>query len=280
VLKHASTSLPSNCDDRDLQIKPPSEVTANAFTIVMARISMLIPELVDGLSALSAPMARYEHVIAIDGRMRTLVSGIPPILLSRVRDASARDPPWLDLARRTLAITAADKIIMIHRPFLLRSFETPMFLFTRNTCVSAAMTILREHQSITDSSPSCVPIWCHSAFCVTAVVVLCLNMLHGGLSRQSCEHQTSLVAQARVRLSAHTNDTMAKRGVHLIDAMLEGNSEMDGRMGLRRVFERFWALDQLGMHQQREESLSTPYEFACADQPEDFDAWFHQAFQV
>ncbi|KAF1347179.1 hypothetical protein BDV97DRAFT_417380, partial [Delphinella strobiligena] len=217
---HCSTSLPSNCDDRDLSAQPAFKITTSTYMIVMAKISMLIPGLVDRLFSLPSLFERYEHVINVDRQMRALVGQIPSILLNKSRDNDNSDPPWLDLARRTLAIAAADKIIMIHRHFLLRSFESPLYLFTRKTCVSAATTILREHKSLSDSTSKCIPIWSHSAFCITAVVVLCLDMLHGGIPRQSHEHQRSLVTQARARLLTHVTDTMARRGVHLIDAML------------------------------------------------------------
>lgn len=37
---------------------------------------------------------------------------------------------------------------MIHRPFLTRSFYSPQYVYTRNTCVAAATTLLREHEKI------------------------------------------------------------------------------------------------------------------------------------
>lgn len=279
-MKHCSTSLPSNCDDRDLSAQPAFKITTSTYMIVMAKISMLIPGLVDRLFSLPSLFERYEHVINVDRQMRALVGQIPSILLNKSRDNDNSDPPWLDLARRTLAIAAADKIIMIHRHFLLRSFESPLYLFTRKTCVSAATTILREHKSLSDSTSKCIPIWSHSAFCITAVVVLCLDMLHGGIPRQSHEHQRSLVTQARARLLTHVTDTMARRGVHLIDAMLDEDGHATGQSDLHRVFESFWALDAPGSHSQREPCLDPQYGFSHVDHPEDFDEWFHQAFQV
>lgn len=280
MLKHCSTSLPSNCDDPDLSAKPAFEITTSTYMIVMAKISMLIPGLIDGLFSLPSLFERYEHVINVDRQMRALVSQIPTILLNKARDNDDSNPPWLDLARRTLAIAAADKIIMIHRHFLLRSFESPLYLFTAKTCVSAAMTILREHKSLSDSTSKCIPIWSHSAFCITAVVVLCLDMLHGWISRQNHEHQRSLVTQARARLSTHVTDTMARRGVHLIDAMLDEDSHATGRSDLQPVFESFWALDAQGSHSQREPCLDPQYDFTHLTHPEDFDERFYQAFQI
>lgn len=58
---------------------------------------------------------------------------------------------------------------MIHRPFIFRSFLSDLYARTRETCVSAAMTILREHENIALSGELCL--WTHTAFCVTATVI-------------------------------------------------------------------------------------------------------------
>ena len=95
---------------------------------------------------------------------------------------------------------------MIHRSFLLKSLQSPLYLFTRNTCVSAAMTILREHGELSASGSGCFSIWVHSAFCVTATVVLCLNILHAdkqlSFHVRSIEQQLDLVMSARKRLES------------------------------------------------------------------------------
>jgi hypothetical protein len=66
----------------------------------------------DGLGPLQSrkPLhEQYGHIIKIDQQMRQLVSRIPPFLLrDNAKEAETR--PWLDVARRSLAITAADKV--------------------------------------------------------------------------------------------------------------------------------------------------------------------------
>ncbi|OAG06575.1 uncharacterized protein CC84DRAFT_1053897, partial [Paraphaeosphaeria sporulosa] len=219
-LKHCSTKPPGNCND-DFQPQNEAILTASTYTLTQAKMAVLIPALLDGPSAGDDVASRYEHVIAIDRQMRQLVAGIPTPLL-RQSSSVASNPEWLTLARRTLAIAAADKIIMIHRAFLLKSFQSPAYLFTRQTCVSAARTILREHDEISKAGPECPPIWIHSAFCVAAIVVICLELLycHSTMSTERKDNYVQLIRGARQRLNLSNNDTMAHKGVHLVDAML------------------------------------------------------------
>jgi hypothetical protein len=118
---------------------------------------------------------------------------------------------------------------MIHRPFLLKSFQTPLYLFTRRTCVSAAMTILREHELV-DQDDQCWPLWVHSAFAVTAVVVLCLNIIYvdGDVVQSNCDLETQrhLVQKTRDRLATQNADSLARRGVYLIDVLLDESHSM------------------------------------------------------
>jgi hypothetical protein len=74
-------------------------------------VSLLMPQLLDLLqsAAKSSISKQFEHVIEVDQRMRKFVSTIPQVLL---RQTSGQDfePGWLDTARRTIALAAADKV--------------------------------------------------------------------------------------------------------------------------------------------------------------------------
>lgn len=72
-----------------------------------------MPELSDGLGPIHSrePLQRqYTHVLKMDRKMRELVRRIPPILLREEPVAHATSFSWVTIARRSLAITAADKV--------------------------------------------------------------------------------------------------------------------------------------------------------------------------
>ncbi|KAJ5120514.1 Monooxygenase FAD-binding [Penicillium bovifimosum] len=217
---HYSTSRPMNASEDDLKDQPITIPTISTYVRVLVELAYLMPGLVDGLGPMKArkPMReQYEHILQIDQKMRGVVKNIPPFLLRADRYKEARIP-WLAIARRSLAITAAEKIIMIHRPFLFRSFNDQNYIYTRRTCVAAAMTILREHEVIVSEED--VSIWTHTAFAITAAVILCfeVNAIAEDQPDVAQSHRDAIVA-ARLRLDARINDVLAQRGVALIDAI-------------------------------------------------------------
>ena len=108
-LRQFTTQRPLNCEDDDLSSRPESVLTTSSYSLIMVNMALLIPALLDGLWSLEDSTSRYEHVISMDRQMRSLVANIPSAIL-RSNDAIEYEPKWLPLARRTLAIAAADKV--------------------------------------------------------------------------------------------------------------------------------------------------------------------------
>jgi hypothetical protein len=107
---------------------------------------------------------------------------------------------------------------MIHRSFLMRSFETPLLLFTRTTCVSAAITILRELEIMDDTEH--IPIWTHAAYSINAAIILCLQIQHSPRYDEKCERYRDMVSRAQARLRRMKSDEMSIRGAKIIQSML------------------------------------------------------------
>ncbi|PYH43874.1 uncharacterized protein BP01DRAFT_375025 [Aspergillus saccharolyticus JOP 1030-1] len=242
-----STAPPRNADDYDLTDLPSTVPTVSSYVRALRQIADLMPSLIDGLGAMSQPKPlreQYTHVLRLDQHMRAVVKGFPAFLLQPDPQAEL-DIPWLAIARRSLAITAAEKIIMIHRPFLFLSFQSASkYQHTRRTCVAAALTILREHETIINQGDFFV--WTHSAFCITAAIILCFEVSSSSSGNtttttnnnntnytNSAIHETNkfrlAIQAARNRLAEQKCDILAQRGVALIDAIFasEGNLDLD-----------------------------------------------------
>ncbi|TPX18344.1 uncharacterized protein E0L32_011755 [Thyridium curvatum] len=221
-----STSYPSNADDRDLVHQPENVPTVSSYCRNLVQLAVLMPELADGLGTAKQQLPlkqQYDHVLHMDRRVREVVNQFPPFFLKGDLEPEA-SIPWLQIARKSLAITAAEKIIMIHRPFLFRSFQAPAYAFTRKTCTAAATTILREHNALTEADE--VSIWTHTAFCITAAVILCLEIYSTpGSDTTTAEHHRETVRAARQRLASRSGDLLAQRGVTLVDVLLNEGSQ-------------------------------------------------------
>jgi hypothetical protein len=132
--------------------------------------------------------------------------------------------------------------------------------------------------------------WVHSAFCVTAVVVICLNLLYcrASMTAERREHYEKLIRGAKARLSLTRNDTMARRGVFLIDAMLDedllclatlNQANGDGtKAEFVRILHRFLQQDQQDPHMSTSVFHSDEFDHGVGDQLDDFDTWYNQMF--
>lgn len=161
-----TTPMPSNCDD-DIIDLPEDHPTVTSHSRLKYKVAALMPDLQDDVTSCNTLYTRYEEVLKYDRRLRTLATQHLPYYLQNV----PLDPSWpryVTWARRSLAISSAHKVIMIHRKFLSLSFVNPMFEFTRKTCVAASRTIIKEQKEATRNGGPML--WIHQAFSVTASV--------------------------------------------------------------------------------------------------------------
>ncbi|KAF7718611.1 Fungal Zn(2)-Cys(6) binuclear cluster domain-containing protein [Penicillium ucsense] len=298
-----STGRPLNADEQTLTELPTNVPTISTYVRVLVELAALMPGLSDGLGPMNKRKSRreqYQHILQVDQKMRAVVKGIPSFLL-RPDKAKEAKIPWLSIVRRSLAITAAEKIIMIHRPFLFRSFHDPTYGHTRRTCIAAAMTILREHESIANEED--LSIWTHTAFAITAAVILCfeVNATVDNPSDGKIEMYRDAVLSARERLASRNHDILAQRGVALIDAILIAEEahfgpkerKRAGHIDFHRIFANFSTLSRANLLPDDDLSFgklsgNSPDDFRSVDTNEmqfswnsdeiDFDIWFNGIF--
>ena len=172
-LSHFSTVQPLQCDEETLQPLSSSAPAITSYGNFLFHIAALMPELLDKAAQAQTISTKYEQVLHFDKRMRDFVTTQLPSCINGQMPTDPSWPSWVPLARRSLTVTAAHKIIMIHRKFLGMSFHDPRFAFTRKTCLAAAKTIINEvKQPLPDESPI---LWVMQAFSVAAAV--CCKML-------------------------------------------------------------------------------------------------------
>ncbi|KAH8651225.1 hypothetical protein BX600DRAFT_441662 [Xylariales sp. PMI_506] len=222
------TSIPLNADDHDLVDMPRNFPTVTSYIRVLYEMAALMPDLLKGFGSTKShksTLDQYKHVLDMDRRMRDTVKLLPSCFLRRDVEDEIRIP-WLSIARRSLAITSAEKIIMIHRPFLSRSFYSARYDFTRRTCVAAATTILREHEALVEADD--LSIWTHTAFCITAAVILCFEIRRMiGTEDSQVDSYTAAVVAARERIAGRESDLLAQRGAALLELLLEQLADRD-----------------------------------------------------
>jgi hypothetical protein len=105
-----TTTLPRNCHDQDLVEQPASVLTLGSCANVMAKIAQLMPSILEQMYIAEDDVTKYQVVLEADRRMRQLMGALPGVLLRAQNPAVEPKHSWLPTARRTLAISAADKV--------------------------------------------------------------------------------------------------------------------------------------------------------------------------
>lgn len=135
---------PSNRDHITMNSLPDATPTYVSYGNYVNDIARLVAEHHDSKPESSTAFLMYEKVLQYDAKMRNLARNEMPAyfnVTTPIDESWACFIPW---ARRSLTICFAHKIIMIHRDFIRRSFTNPAFQMTKNTCIAASKTILRE----------------------------------------------------------------------------------------------------------------------------------------
>lgn len=216
---HFNTRQPQHCDEETMRPVPFSEPSLVVFGNFFFRIASLMPALLDRYYEAPTLDAKYEHVLRFDKMTRELVlSQLPPYLYSQT-PVDPSWPPWVLLARKALSISAAHKIIMIHRRFLGMSFHDKRFDFTRRTCLSAAKTIINEIKSGDfENSPI---FWTTQAFSVAAGIILALDNFNRHQSTREHEENRQLITETISILSKSVYiSSIAARGSRLLTELL------------------------------------------------------------
>lgn len=208
------TDKPANCNDDDLECRSESVPTQTSYCNYRYKIAALMPQLLDATSKCNTLFTKYEQVLKYDEKMRKLATASMPTFLSTSAAIDVDWPVWIGWARRSLAICAAHKIIMIHRRFLGLSFTNTAFSFTRRTCVAAAKTILNEALSTNDQDGPIL--WIEQAFSVAAGIVLCLDIAHREPSLEDLEHHAALMERTINYLRSFKASEIASRGAQLL----------------------------------------------------------------
>lgn len=233
---HFNTRSSQHVDEETMRPIPFSQPSFVDFGNFFFRIASLMPALLDRYYEAPTLDAKYEHVLRFDKMTRELVLSQLPTYLYSQTPVDPAWPPWVVLARRALSISAAHKIIMIHRRFLGMSFHDKRFDFTRRTCLAAAKTIINEmKQDDSDKNPI---FWTIQAFSVAAGIILSLDNFNRHQSTREHEENRQLITETISILSKSVYiSSIAARGTRLLNELLaeDRNHSQAGVNGKERA---------------------------------------------
>lgn len=221
---HFSTLKPSNMDDSTLQICSDEVPTGVAFSNFLLEIARLMPQMHDAVLSANTLYTKYEHVLEWDAKMRQLVTEGCPKFLNALEPLEPYWPLWVPWARRSTSLCYYHKIIMIHRPFLGRSFTEPTFAYSRRACLAASKAVLKDaKQAYDDEGPS---LWIDQAFMVASGITLALDTFHRREGEPELEEHKRLVETTINMLGKYDDSMIGLRGCRLLASLLAEQAKL------------------------------------------------------
>jgi hypothetical protein len=220
---HFATLKPSNVDDTSLQVYPDEVPGQPGFINFLYDIARLMPTIHDAILGSNTLFTKYERVLEADSRLRQLVTEGCPKYLNVLEPLDPSWPPWIPWARRSVQLCYHHKTIMIHRPFLARSFTEPTFNFSRRACLSASKNILKEaKQAFDEEGPA---LWIDQAFMVAAGITLVLDLFHRRRGEPELMEHKKLVESTINTLSKY-DSMIGARGCRMLASLLAEQSKL------------------------------------------------------
>ena len=147
------TDLPSNLKDEDFdedtQIppvsRPNSEFTPVTYLIAKADIAFVFGRIAE--IELGVASAGYDEIMRLDNEIKDAYHSLAPVLVMKPMEESQLDPASTLTMRMNISLLYNKGLCVLHRRFLTRSRENSRYAHSRQTCIDASMTLLRN-QSI------------------------------------------------------------------------------------------------------------------------------------
>lgn len=150
------TLPPRNLHDSDFNLntrelppaRPENEYTPPSYSIAKGRLMSVFGEI--GSLSCSVQPRVYHQYLTLDKQLNEAYSAVPEHLRVRVPDAGmALNVPSPILVRQHLLELLYQKSrCILHREYMVKAREDPAVMYSRSTCVDAAMALLRQQVTI------------------------------------------------------------------------------------------------------------------------------------
>ncbi|KAH8922834.1 hypothetical protein BT69DRAFT_1319917 [Atractiella rhizophila] len=229
------TDLPANAHDEDLDkgylnVQPRSIPTIASKLITQSQLATFTRNFFEqSVQHRHNPKAAFKACKEVHRELLAFIEDAPEYLKG-VGTPDPSWPPYVAWQGHAFRLSAAHKLILIHRPFLQRAFQEDKegagYEFSRKACLTAADMIYGEF--IRPEGTHGRALWQGSFHVVAATTVLCINLLTPEVQRDvheanKCRERIRVLLQG---LQASSNSSeIARRGVVLVENLLKAEAE-------------------------------------------------------
>lgn len=220
--QHFTTIKPCRLDETTMTLSQDGNPMWVDYRNYLQDIASLMADFHDATTALTDPEAKYEQILSFDRKLRELNSQQEHrLFFTYGSDISV--PQWLRWARRVALILHADRLIVMHRSFLGKSFTDSKYVYSRWASVAAAKAIVREVDVVSADGehPS---IWTNHGHLASASITLCLDIIHRSEGENEYVEHHKLLNKAFSLLGSYDESTLALRGIQMVSSLLKGKT--------------------------------------------------------
>lgn len=151
-LSHASTGLFANLDGDEIRptgfhspSKPLSETTTATYHILKIDFALVVRHFIDAINV-NFPNASYEAIMELDLQFRQVYDSLPapfrPDLPQPFELSYAGSKRYLVEQRIFMGITLHNRIMRLHRAYMVRGYEDPKYEYSTRVCLESAYALL------------------------------------------------------------------------------------------------------------------------------------------
>ncbi|SCV70784.1 BQ2448_3546 [Microbotryum intermedium] len=213
------TAPPSNVNDADMNdeyvSRPLSQYTESTMTIFKLRFVTLYREFVDHLNV--NQLADYGYIVEMDGRICDVIADFPEYF-SSLSHPWQKDRRWPNLEKEALLIqiTAANRHLRLHRPYLMRGYHDSKYHASTERCVSSARSVLVLLRQAGERCPEICRLWIVSLYQFVASIVCFIDLIH----KPSIEMRATLRESVELLKLASSISAAARMGVKVLEGLL------------------------------------------------------------
>ncbi|KAM0788922.1 hypothetical protein ACM66B_003000 [Microbotryomycetes sp. NB124-2] len=218
---------PHNVNDSDLTAdvfinRPMSQYTDSSMTRLKIDFVDTYRQLVDHLNVQQPP--DYNWVIEMDNHICRLIEGFPHHF-SDVANADPRNPTLVKECL-TIRITAANRHLRLHRPYLTRGYVDERFAASRDRCVSSARAVLALIKISNQRCAELMRLWLVVYYGFVASVVCFVDLTRRPTDATRAALTDALAAFRHVKKSS----AAARNAATLLEGLLAAEQEVRDEM--------------------------------------------------
>ncbi|RSH94213.1 hypothetical protein EHS25_004016 [Saitozyma podzolica] len=235
-LSHASTGRFANVDEEDIRggsayhSRPLTETTAATFHIAKIDFALVVRNFIDAINV-NFPNARYEDIMELDLRFRQVYERLPtalrPDLPQPFELSSAGSQRYLVEQRIFMGITLHNRIMRLHRAYMLQGYDDPRFEYSTKVCLDSAYALL---DLVRQSRQTLCRWWVVLVHVWTSGLIISGDLVRGGQDEMKRQKQRDGVKLAISLLEPISrNSPVALRGVKVLKALLVKSETLKSR---------------------------------------------------